>query len=129
ANVALDSQEEFFNEPKATFAYDSSAWIKSDPTVCYLTEQHRQDDSDFLGLLTSIRRNEFNEGELRKLSKRKVVGADKPLENIPRLFSRNVAVDVMNDRVLDKISGEQYVFEMRSLGPDVIVASLKKGCI
>ena len=37
------------------FAYESPAWSAADPTVCYLTEQFRQDDPIFLSVLTSIR--------------------------------------------------------------------------
>ncbi|KKU45171.1 MAG: AAA ATPase, partial [Microgenomates group bacterium GW2011_GWA2_46_7] len=43
----------------ARFAYDGSTWISVNPIVCYLTEQHRQEDGDFLNLLTAIRRNAF----------------------------------------------------------------------
>ena len=38
------------NEPSTShFAYDGTAWTDVHPTICYLTEQHRQEDADFFG--------------------------------------------------------------------------------
>ena len=41
----------------AEFAHASSAWRDLAPTVCYLSEQHRQSDKPFLDLLAAIRAN------------------------------------------------------------------------
>src|SRR3989304_6407152 len=49
------------------FAYGSSAWTLANPIVCYLTEQYRQDDQNFLFILLAIRRNTFNDNHLRHL--------------------------------------------------------------
>lgn len=42
-------------EPPVRFAFESKAWQRLDPLVLYLSEQHRQEDEEFLGLLTAIR--------------------------------------------------------------------------
>src|SRR3989338_4128094 len=39
----------------APFAFESSVWNDLNPVVCYLTEQHRQEDPVFLSILGSIR--------------------------------------------------------------------------
>ena len=41
-------------ESSTRFAYDSPAWKRANPIVCYLTEQYRQDDDNFLSILSAI---------------------------------------------------------------------------
>jgi len=41
----------------AEFAHTSPAWRDLAPTVCYLSEQHRQSDAAFLDVLAAIRSN------------------------------------------------------------------------
>src|SRR3989338_7188506 len=67
-----DDQAEMFATPKARFAYDSPAWKRANPMVCYLTEQHRQDDNNFLELLSAIRCNNFSDQHLSQLETRKI---------------------------------------------------------
>ncbi len=115
-------------ESLARFAYDSPAWTEANPIVCYLTEQHRQDDSTFLALLSAIRRNAFNSDHLRHLEKRKIEPHLVP-DNVPKLFSRNVDVDHINGEILAKLPGKSHVFTMSCQGHDVLVAALLKGCL
>src|SRR3989344_5718155 len=37
------------------FAFDSDAWKALNPVVCYLSEQHRQEDGAYLDLLNAVR--------------------------------------------------------------------------
>ncbi|MFA5841448.1 MAG: helix-turn-helix domain-containing protein [Candidatus Paceibacterota bacterium] len=116
------------SEPMGRFACDAPAWAKTKPIVCYLTEQHRQDDSDFLELLSSIRRNTFSESHMRHIEKRKIKHADAP-DNTPKLFSHNIDVDRVNDSTLSKISGAAKTFDMVSRGPANLTSALRKGCL
>ena len=72
------------------FAFNSPAWTKLNPIVCYFTEQHRQEDRDFLNLLLAIRQNVFNSGHLSHIEKRKINSFDytqnKSFINILKLF-------------------------------------------
>jgi len=115
-------------EPMARFAYDSPAWKRTNPIVCYLTEQYRQDDSDFLAILSAIRHNAFNSEHLRHIETRKIERRAVP-NGVPKLFSHNADVDRVNDEILAKLPGEPQVFAMYSQGPDALVAALKKGCL
>lgn len=110
------------------FAYDSPAWAAADPVVCYLTEQHRQDDDDFSGILSAIRHASFDEDHLASLAVRRILPGTVP-DTVPRLFSHNADVDAVNDRILAKLPGEQRVFPMSSRGPAAMVAALEKGCL
>lgn len=115
------------------FAFDSPAWKELNPIVCYLTEQHRQEDGDFLELLSAIRGNVFNNNHLSHIETRRVMSFDfahdKSLKNIPKLFSHNTDVDRINDEVLASIPGKQNTFIISVKGPDPLVAALKKGCL
>lgn len=112
----------------ARFSYGSSAWTKANPIICYLTEQHRQDDGDFLTLLSAIRGNTFGRNHWPHIEARKIdPGAAPP--DAPKLFSHNADVDRINDKVLAKLPGEPLVFTMFSQGPDPLVIALKRGCL
>ncbi|MBI5971339.1 MAG: AAA family ATPase [Deltaproteobacteria bacterium] len=123
-----DPQEMFIEEPPARFAYDSLAWGQANLTVCYLTEQHRQDDAGLLGLLSAIRNNAFDEGHLSAIKSRKIA-RHAPPNGAPKLFSHNVDVDRVNDEILAKLPGVSRVFTMSSQGPIALTSALKKGCL
>lgn len=112
----------------AGFAYDSPAWKETNPTICYLTEQHRQDDTSFLDILSAVRRNSFREDHLNYIKTRKIESRTAP-ENVPKLFSHNADVDRINDAVLAKIPGKPKEFVMSGSGPDALTAALKRGCL
>jgi ATP-dependent DNA helicase PIF1 len=118
----------FEDESGYRFAYSSSAWERANPVVCYLTEQHRQDDDGFLSVLSAIRQNFFGEEHMMYIEARKAEIAKVP-EGAPKLFSHNADVDRINAEMLKKISGEARVFEMTSGGNKKVAESLKKGCL
>ncbi|MEK7065079.1 MAG: PIF1 family DEAD/DEAH box helicase [Patescibacteria group bacterium] len=121
-------QTEFLEEPNARFSFDSPAWARAKPIVCYLTEQYRQDDDIFLDLLSSIRHNVFNDSHLVHLAARKVERDSAP-ENAPKLFSHNVDVDSVNEAMLEKLPNQRRTFKSSSQGHHALVAILQKGCL
>ncbi len=123
-----DAQTALIEESPARFAYDSPAWKRTNPTVCYLTEQYRQDDSNFLALLSAIRNNTFGSDHLRHIETRKIEPHAAP-NGVPKLFSHNADVDRVNNEVLAKLSGKPQTFNMSSQGPDMLVSALKRGCL
>ncbi len=122
------NQDIFSNENRGVFAFESGAWKRASPVICYLSEQHRQEDKVFLDLLTSIRKDEFKEIH-RKVLEKRFVDSSKILNNVPKLFSHNFDVDRINDEELVKIDGEVEVFSMSSMGHEALVSILKKGCL
>ncbi|HEY4475696.1 MAG TPA: PIF1 family DEAD/DEAH box helicase [Candidatus Paceibacterota bacterium] len=110
------------------FAYHSPAWKRTNLFVCYLTEQYRQDDSNFLALLLAIRRNVFCSNHLRDIETRKIKPQTAP-NDAPKLFSHNADVDRVNNGILANLPGKQQVFTMSSQGPTALVLALKKGCL
>ena len=112
----------------AQFAHASSAWRDLAPTVCYLAEQHRQDDRPFLDVLGAIRANACNGAHRERLAMR-MVGPDRVPQNCTRLFTHNALVDDINGRQLAKLGGDAHVFTMTAKGPDPFVQALKRGCL
>jgi hypothetical protein len=71
--------------------------------ICYLTEQHRQEDELLLGLLNSIRKNDVDESHYTLLSEQ----TDISFTDIEptKLYTHNSDVDSMNTCAT---SGTQY---------------------
>lgn len=113
-------------KPDKRFAFRSPSWEAANFLVAYLSEQHRQEDQSFLELLSAVRRGEVNEDH-HEILKGRMDAIER--KDIPRLFSHNADVDVLNQRELDKIEINTREFMMNSRGPEALVAQLKKGCL
>jgi len=115
-------------EMKARFAYHSQTWQNLELKVCYLEEQHRQNDKEYLAILNAVRDGEVNEEIFERLKSR---FNQKPESSIlpTKLYSHNINVDAENDREIKKLAGEIFEYQMSSRGADALVATLKKGCL
>lgn len=111
------------------FAFLSPAWEEARPLVCYLSEQHRQDDEEFISFLSAVRSGQVDEGEHLALTARKIEPKGAEAHTHTRLYSHNVDVDKVNDDKLGVLSGEVRTFQMESLGSEGLVLALKKGCL
>ena len=127
-NRETSAQAALIEKLQAVFVYDSPAWVRAKPVVCYFTEQHRQDDAEFLSLLSAIRGNSFGVDHLRQIERCQIEPRSAP-PRAPQLYSHNVDVDRVNNDTLAKIAGKQRTFVMDSHGPAALVLSLKKGCL
>jgi ATP-dependent DNA helicase PIF1 len=110
------------------FAYQSKSWRELNLITCYLTEQYRQDDADFLEVLSAIRRGQVEELHYEHLVARRMTD-DKVPEGAPKLFSHNADVDRLNNAELAKLPGKSYTFRMNGKGKDSLVEGLKRGCL
>ncbi len=110
------------------FAFDSEAWQVIAPTVCYLTEQHRQEDGIFLDLLAAIRRNDCDETHVEVIRERLTSLEELP-DDMTRLFPHNKNVDTINISELKKLPGKSRVFLMAARGPATLSDALIRGCI
>ena len=106
----------------------STSWKEMKIAICYLTEQHRQDDAPFLNILNAIRDNKINEKHREILSSRLDVSLGKNI-NPTKLYTHNKNVDMENSERLNMVNGEIRKYEMTSCGSDVLVEILKKGCL
>lgn len=116
------------NERESHFAYHADAWENLDLKICYLEEQHRQNDPTYLEVLNAIRDNNVSESTLEHLRKRY---KKKPVCDIEptKLYTHNIDVDAENIRELEKLPGEYFEYRMEGKGKDNLVETLKKGCL
>ncbi len=122
-----DEQESFLESgEKEGFAFASAAWESLKLIVCYLEEQHRQEDEAFLAILSAIRRGEVHEEHRELLASRATPKKDSVHT---QLFSHNADVDRINNAELAKLPGPSKVFHMLSKGRDSLIESLKRGCL
>lgn len=109
------------------FAFTSTAWKELKPLMCYLEEQHRQEDSGFLSVLSAIRSGTLEQDHMNAISER--IQDDFSDTEATRLFTHNADVDRLNDDALAATPGEVRTFVMESAGSKTLVASLIRGCI
>lgn len=110
------------------FAFEGSAWETGDFYVCYLQEQHRQGNDALLSVLNDIRSGtagEHTKVPLRTRYKKEPEGETKAT----KLYSRNINVDVINERELASLPGEAKIFEMEEEGFSALVEGLKKSSL
>lgn len=124
ARLLVDEEE----DDPAGFAYQSKAWNALKPSICYLTEQHRQEDRDFLRILSAIRRNACLPEDRERIRSRIGASGD-AVGKAARLFPHNADVDRINAEELVKLRGESCVFRMVAQGPAPLVKMLKDGCL
>lgn len=113
----------------ARFAFESETWQWLDFQVCYLTEQHRQEDDMFLELLSALRSQNWSALYQRRLETQLIGAGEELPDQVTRLFSHNVDVDRINQEELKKLGGKTYRFMMADRGPDKLVSALKHGCL
>ena len=110
---------------RATFAFDANAWSEAKLTICYLSEQHRQEDAAFLGVLSALRMNELNDDHIALLNERRTTNAG----DMTKLYSHNMDVDRMNTSELAKLMPKSFTHRMRTKGAKPLVEQIMRGCL
>lgn len=125
---------DFFQLPPITmrgdevqYAFECSAWDRTQPLVCYLSEQHRHEDELLSSLLNALRRGEVEEEHYTLLQEQK----DIEYENIEatKLYTHNADVDAVNATSLKALAGSSRKFKMDSRGNKTLLAGLVKSCL
>jgi len=110
-----------------TYAFMSEAWLALKPLICYLSEQHRQADEIFLGLLGSIRKNQIEEDHYTLLDEQKEIGYEGVEPT--RLYTHNADVDAVNNQKLTELPGPIRKFQMAGKGGKPLIEGLMKNCL
>lgn len=108
------------------FAFESDVWNSLSLHACYLTEQHRQDDTKLLSLLDNIRNNTVTHEQKTALRKRIT---QTPPEDTPHLYTHNVDVDALNNTALEKLAGDPRFFTMTTSGSKRRIEVFKRGLL
>ena len=116
------------NNEDSSFVNTSQAWKDMDIHVCYLDEQHRHTDKNYMRFLNEIRENAVGETGRELLMSRYNQEIEYDIEPTKH-YTHNAYVDAINSVKLSEIDGEEEVYHMTSDGNDVLVDILKKGCL
>ncbi|MFO1366521.1 MAG: AAA family ATPase [Acinetobacter sp.] len=104
------------------FCFMSEAWVEAKFRVCYLTEQHRQDDEILNQILNAIRAQSIQTEHIRALqqSRQHDIG-----ETFTRLYTHNMDVDNINYQHLNEIDNESHQFNAVLDGNEKLIETLK----
>ncbi|PLS82048.1 ATP-dependent endonuclease, partial [Candidatus Saccharibacteria bacterium] len=109
------------------FIVNSDVWQQLNPVVCYLSEQHRQDDDTFLGVLNALRAGDIRRHHAELLLERQQ--ADLGDGPVTELHTTNINVDTINNAKLEQIHGDEYSYQMLTTGKSNYVETLKRSCL
>ena len=110
------------------FAHMSDAWTELELQICYITEQHRQQNADgLLELLEAMRDGSFDTMHHELLQAR--MGRELDGRAITRLYAHNIDVESINTKHLNAINDQEYSYEMTTKGPAAKVEQLAKGLL
>lgn len=110
------------------FVVGSNAWQELDPVICYLEEQHRQEDETLLGILNAIRAGDVRRHHAEALLARAEVYPD-DLEELTELHTVNIDVDSLNEAKLKQLEGDEVTYEQTSTGSESYVENLQRSVL
>ena len=104
------------------FCFMSEAWVEAKFRICYLTEQHRQDDETLNQILNAIRAQNLQNQHFDALTsvRKQDIG-----ETFTRLYTHNMDVDHLNFQHLNAIDGESHQFNAVLDGNEKLLETLK----
>jgi ATP-dependent DNA helicase PIF1 len=109
------------------FVVNSDAWRELDLAICYLQEQHRQDDDTLLSILDAMRADDVRRHHAQALLERTEV--ELPEAHITRLYTVNIDVDTINQEKLDQLEGDEYTYSQSTTGSANYVENLQRSVL
>jgi len=110
------------------FVVHSQVWQELDPTICYLEEQHRQDDEVLLEILNALRAGDIRRHHAEKLLAR--VDQQPPEDmTLTELHTVNIDVDRINEAKLDELPGDELFYTQATTGSDNYVENLQRSVL
>ena len=103
------------------FCFMSAAWQEAKFNICYLSEQHRQQNNALNQILNEIRVQKVSEQSIQHLQATRTQSLE---ADITRLFTHNVDVEQINQRHLASLEREQKVFMAEVKGNEKLVQTL-----
>ena len=102
------------------------SWLEAKLVVCYLTEQHRQQDNELNEILNEIRAGEVSNLSIEILNNCKNNLDDK---DPTKLFTHNADVDKINNEYLKELDEKEKKFKAETKGNEKLVEVLKKSVL
>lgn len=111
-----------------SFVVNAEVWQDLDPVICYLEEQHRQDDETLIDILNAIRAGDVRRHHAETLLSRTEVYPD-DLEQLTELHTVNIDVDSLNEAKLKQLEGDEIAYEQTTTGAASYVESLQRSVL
>lgn len=111
-----------------SFVVNSNVWQELDPTICYLEEQHRQDDETLIEILNAMRSGGIRRHHAEILLARTEVYPDE-FEKLTELHTVNVDVDAMNEAKLKELEVDEITYEQTTTGSESYVENLQRSVL
>lgn len=121
----IGEQEE---ESKNKFCFMSPSWVNAAPSVCYLTQQYRQNNDDLNLILNEIRSGRISQQRYETLKARIHHPIQIQLEPT-KLFTHNYDVDELNQVELKKIKGKSRNYHADTKGNEKLLEGLRKSVL
>ncbi|QQS26927.1 AAA family ATPase [bacterium] len=115
-------------EREGGFVVHAKSWHQLSPVICYLDEQHRQNDDSFLDILNAMRAGDVRRHHVERLLEQK----DAELgygQEVTELHTTNVDVDSLNSRKLAELKSESQHYAMQTTGKSNYLDTLKRSCL
>lgn len=110
------------------FVVYSNVWQELDPVICYLDEQHRQDDEELTDILNALRAKDIRQRHAKALLARTEI--DPPAdEDMTELYTVNIDVDSQNEQKLRQIDEDEVTFEQMTTGAASYVENLQRSVL
>jgi len=109
------------------FVVHGNAWRELDPVICYLEEQHRQDDKTLLAILSALRSGDVRRHHAEQLLARTEVSP--PEDDLTELHTTNADVDAINQTKLRSLDGDEITYEQSTTGSANYVENLQRSVL
>ena len=105
------------------FCFMSQSWLKANLSICYLTDQFRQTDSELNDILNEIRQGKVSERSVALLQSTKdLIDTKEPT----RLYTHNMDVDRINTAHIAEIKGRKKLFKAKVKGNLKLAETIKR---
>lgn len=109
------------------FVVNSNVWQELNPTVCYLEEQHRQDDAELSEILNALRAGDLRRRHAEALLAR--VNEVPDDDDITELHTVNIDVDRINEARLEQLTGDEIFYTQVTTGSANYVENLQRSVL
>lgn len=110
------------------FAFMSAVWVNARLTICYLKEQHRQEDYKLNAILNQLKDGCLSELSLSQLKEATKHQLDSEFEPT-KLYTHNLDVDHINQTQLDRLQTKSKSFKATLKGNEKLIPLLKNAVL
>lgn len=119
---------DYTEKSKDKFAFMSDAWQFAEFTICYLTEQFRQENNYLSAILDEIRKGKVSTVAVNHL--KNAATTEFPKDITPtKLYTHNKDVDFINNEHLLALPGKSRYFKAKTKGEKNVVDILKRSVL